>query len=132
MTLSAQVQKDFTKISPKWAELYQTYKFDVMMHSRFCKDNLCKVDVNDEDLYKVDHLDIQDGACCVLGEAYGFKGKMKYKKCATCDNFSYALADCERLIGKILYSAWDEEDFEKTVKAFVKHFKSKHKYIFDK
>ena len=42
MTLDEQTQREFARICPSWAELFQTYKFNVMMENHFCRENLCK------------------------------------------------------------------------------------------
>lgn len=132
MTLSVQLQRDFAKISPKWAELYQTYRFNTLMNSTFCKDNLCKiVDYNSENEDNI--LSIMEGSCCILGEAYDFDETFNvYRGCETCYEFSLAFANRRKLIGKTIYSAGDEESFEKTIKGFVRHFKRSHKELFNK
>ncbi len=122
MTLDNQTREDFARIAPKWAELYETYKFNVMMEGKFCEDNLCKQPYGDE---TSGNLDIQSSPRCILGEAYGFKDP-NYGQCRDCEHFSMALASHGREIKGVSYSAWDEEHFEKTVTAFVKHFKSEH------
>ncbi len=129
MTLTEQQQEDFARICPSWAEIFQTYKFNVMMESSFCKKNLCKI--SDEDLR--DDLNIQDGSCCVLGEAYGFKDSC-YGDCKMCDDISYVFANCgyHHAINGKKYYVRNQREFETVIKLFLRHFKSQHPELYNK
>ena len=59
--IQQRVLLDFAKISPKWAEIYQTYRFGVMMNDKFCIDTLCKTKKNGL------NLDIKNSIYCLLG-----------------------------------------------------------------
>ncbi len=112
------VFEDFARISPKWAEMYQTYKFQVLIDNTFCKDNLCKSGDDRSDMSD-ELLNMNNSVSCVLGEAHGFEEKHTYDDCEDCFDYSQD------------FNTYDEKEFESNITPFVKHFKSKHKKLFN-